>query len=133
VARMYSNENFPIPVVEALRELGHDVVTIQERGRASEAVSDPEVLHLATLEDRAVLTLNRKDFIRLHNQDSTHAGIIVCTVDTDFAAQAHRIHDAILLISNLHGQLIRVNRPNNPTAVNRPNNPTTPTRQIELG
>ena len=33
MARMYSNENFPVPVVEALRALGHDVVTIQDRGR----------------------------------------------------------------------------------------------------
>lgn len=79
MARMYSNENFPIPVVEELRALGHDVVTIQERGKATEAVADPEVLQLAITEDRAVLTLNRRDFIRLQNQDQAHAGIIVCT------------------------------------------------------
>jgi predicted nuclease of predicted toxin-antitoxin system len=87
------------------------VVTIQERGRASEAVADPEVLQLAISEDRAVLTLNRRDFIRLHNQDSEHAGVIVCTVDPDFTGQARRIHDAIQPIPDLHGQLIRVNRP----------------------
>ncbi|MDX2270551.1 MAG: DUF5615 family PIN-like protein [Cyanobacteriota bacterium] len=74
---MYSNENFPIPVVEGLRSLEHDVVTIQERGRASEAVADPEVLKLAISGDRAVLTLNRRDFIRLHNQDSRHAGALL--------------------------------------------------------
>jgi hypothetical protein len=26
-ARLYSNENFPLPVVEALRMRGHDVLT----------------------------------------------------------------------------------------------------------
>lgn len=112
MARLYSNENFPIPVVEQLRALGHDVVTIQERGRAGEAVADPDVLGLAVAEDRAVLTLNRKDFIRLHTQQPAHAGIIVCTVDPDFAGQARRIHDAIQAAPDLHGQLIRVNRPN---------------------
>jgi len=32
VARFYANENFPLPVVEELRRLGHDVLTIQETG-----------------------------------------------------------------------------------------------------
>lgn len=68
MANLYSNENFPIPVVRELRILGHDVVTIQERGRANESTPDPEVLNLATAEGRVVLTLNRKDFYRLHEQ-----------------------------------------------------------------
>jgi hypothetical protein len=32
MARLYSNENFPLPVVHRLRTLGHDVLTIQEAG-----------------------------------------------------------------------------------------------------
>ena len=47
MAKLYSNEDFPFPVVVALRALGHDVVTIQERGGANEATSDSEVLMLA--------------------------------------------------------------------------------------
>jgi hypothetical protein len=27
MARLYANENFPLPVVEVLRYLGHDVLT----------------------------------------------------------------------------------------------------------
>jgi hypothetical protein len=111
VARLYSNENFPAPVVEGLRLLGHDVVSILERGRAEEGVPDAEVLALATTEDRAVLTINRRDFIRLHKQSSQHAGIIACTADTDFSSQAQRIHAAIQAAGDLHGQLVRVNRP----------------------
>lgn len=111
MARLYSNENFPIPVVEVLRELGHDILTIQECGRGNEAVSDEDVLALAISEERAVLTLNRRDFIRLHNERPDHAGIIVCTVDPDFAAQAQRIHAAIEQTPNLHGELMRINRP----------------------
>jgi hypothetical protein len=37
MARLYSNENFPLPVVEKLRELGHDVLTIQETGMSDQA------------------------------------------------------------------------------------------------
>lgn len=110
MARLYANENFPFPVVEELRALGHDVVTIQDRARAGEALSDLEVLKLAASEGRAVLTLNRRDFIRLHNQQPTHSGIVVCTVDPDFVGQARRIHEQIQGIADLKGQLIRVNR-----------------------
>ncbi len=62
MAKFYSNENFPIPVVDALRTLGYDVATIQDRGRANESMPDPDVLAVAASENRAVLTLNRKDF-----------------------------------------------------------------------
>ena len=60
MARLYSNENFPLPVVEELRRLGHDVLTVLEAGKAEQAISDEEVLALATQLGRAVLTLNRR-------------------------------------------------------------------------
>jgi hypothetical protein len=111
MARFYSNENFPLPVVERLRALGHDVLIIQETGKAEQAQPDDEVLKFATGDNRAVLTLNRRHFIRLHQNNQVHAGIIVCTVDPDFAGQAERIHQAISGQSALNSQLIRVNRP----------------------
>lgn len=112
MARLYSNENFNLQVVLELRKMGHDVLTIQEQGKANEATPDPEVLAFAICAGRAVLTFNRKDFIRLHHVQPAHAGIIVCTVDPDCAGQARRIDEAIKDISDLQGQLIRVNRPN---------------------
>jgi len=111
MARLYSNENFPLPVVEELRRLGHDVLTIQEAGKAEQSVPDEEVLAFASVQGRAVLTLNRKHFIRLHRTQPEHAGIIVCTFDRNFIAQARRIHEAIASDMQLSGQLIRVNRP----------------------
>jgi hypothetical protein len=92
--------------------LGHDVVTVQETGKAEQAWSDEDVLAFARDEGRALLTLNRKHFIRLHSQSATHAGIITCTVDSDFIGQAARIHDALAACEGLDGQLLRVNRPN---------------------
>ena len=111
MARLYANENFPLPVVEALRRLGHDVMTIQETGKAEQRTSDDDVLQFTMADDRAVLTLNRKHFIRLHQEQPGHAGIIVCIVDPDFAGQAARIHAAVETAADLQGQLIRVNRP----------------------
>lgn len=110
MARFYSNENFPRPVVLTLRTLGHDVLTIQETGRADQALPDEAVLEFATQENRAVLTLNRLHFIRLHQARPQHAGIVVCTFDADFTAQAERIHQAVGGRDSLAGQLIRVNR-----------------------
>jgi hypothetical protein len=111
MARLYANENFPLPVVEALREAGHDVITVSETGKADQSWPDVDVLEFASQDDRALLTLNRKHFIRLHRQSSDHAGIIACTFDPDFTAQAGRIHNAIVSAGDLRGQLIRVNRP----------------------
>jgi predicted nuclease of predicted toxin-antitoxin system len=111
MARLYANENFPYPVVVKLRELGHDVLTIQETGKGNQKVSDTDVLSLAHREQRTVLTLNRKDFRHLHSQSTTHSGIIICTRDLDFIGQAHRIDAAIKGRNLLDGQLIRVNRP----------------------
>jgi len=111
VARLYSNENFPLPVVEELRLCGHDVLTIQETGRANQALSDEAVLDFARIEQRILVTLNRRHFVRLHGEHPNHAGLIVCTYDPDFAALAQRIHSAIETLSNPAQQLVRINRP----------------------
>jgi hypothetical protein len=111
MARLYANENFPLPVVEELRRLGHDVLTVQETGKAGQAISDEAVLEFACSDGRAALTLNRKHFIHLHAAHPNHAGIIVCTLDPDFVGQASRIHAAVVAQGLLSGQLIRVNRP----------------------
>lgn len=111
MASFYANENFPRRTVEALRGLGHDVLTTREAGNAGQAIPDHEVLDFATRAGRAVLTLNRRDFIRLHNHGVSHAGIVVCTEDMDTAAQAARVHDSVTPLPSLAGQLVRVNQP----------------------
>jgi hypothetical protein len=110
MASLYSNENFPLPVVEKLRKLGHDVLTIQEAGKSDQALSDGEVLAFAKRENRAVLALNRLHFIRLHREQPDHSGIIVCKFDPDFVSQGERIDKAIADNLPLAGKLVRVNR-----------------------
>lgn len=111
MALLYANENFPVQVVIALRALGHDVLTSLEAGQANQSISDEKVLDFATQNNRALLSINRRDFIRAHEQKPGHAGIIVCTQDPDTDGQAERIHQAIKENEPLAGKLIRINRP----------------------
>lgn len=108
--KLYADENFPLRTIEELRSLGYDVLTTFEDGKANQAVPDEEILARAVELGRAVLTLNRRDFKRLHNQNFEHAGIIICTEDPDRAGQAERISEKIAELDELRDQLIRVYR-----------------------
>ncbi len=92
---LYADENFPLPVVERLRKLGHDVLTVKEEGLAGRRTGDTVVLQRAIATNRAVLTQDRYDFRKLHKATSAHRGIIICTNDADPEALTQRIDDAI--------------------------------------
>ena len=112
MARCYADEQFPKRVVELLRTLGHDVLTVQEAGNANQKIPDEEVLAFAVSIDRAILTLNRRHFIRLHTLlEQDHAGIIVCKDDSKRDLLALRINEAIANRESVRSLLIRVNRP----------------------
>lgn len=53
-----ANENFPLDVVEAVRNIGHDVAWIRTDAPGSK---DPEILRRAVSEQRVLLTFD-KDF-----------------------------------------------------------------------
>jgi predicted nuclease of predicted toxin-antitoxin system len=113
MARLYADEDFPQPVTEELRHLGHDVRTVREAGRAGQGIEDAEVLADAIADQRAVLTHNHRDFKRLHRRGQPHEGIISCTQDPlDHAGLAQRIHDALTAAPNLANRIIRIIRPN---------------------
>jgi len=90
MARFYANENFDYRVVERLRILGHDILTVQEAGEQGR--NDTRVLERAKSDGRCVLTFDRSDFKRLHRHQPGHAGIISCSRDSDRDALATRIH-----------------------------------------
>jgi Domain of unknown function (DUF5615) len=114
MAQLYADEDFPYPVVERLRQLGHDVITAFEAGKANQGIADADQLAFATSLDRAILTRNRKDYVHLHRHIAQHAGIISITNDVDFDGQANRIDQALIGHSTLSNQHIRVNRPSSP-------------------
>jgi predicted nuclease of predicted toxin-antitoxin system len=109
--RFYADEQFPFQVVELLRELGHDVVTVQEAGNANQRIPDQDVLVFAIGEERAILTINRIDFIRLHRRQDNHFGIVICTNNRNWEQFAKRIDEAVRSEESLQGKLIRVVRP----------------------
>ena len=114
MAQLYSDENFPLAVIAALWKLGHDVLTAHAAGQANQGIPDVDVLAFAVSQGRALMTRNRRHFIRLHRQNPSHRGIIVCTEDHDWAGQAGRIHAALLNCPVLDNQLLRIYRPQTP-------------------
>lgn len=111
MANLYADEQFPLAIVELLRALEHNVLTVQEAGKAGLKIPDDEVLAFASNNGRAILTLNRRDFKRLHQQQPSHAGIVVCTDDPDRQQLAVRIHTALLTEEPLDGKLLSIIRP----------------------
>src|SRR5438874_972065 len=107
MASLYADEDFDYGVVERLRTMGHDVVTVQEAGRAG--MPDSQVLADATADGRAVLTFNRDDFKKLHRLNLSHAGMVSCSRDTNLGALTVRIHNSVIAAGSLSGQHLRVN------------------------
>ena len=106
--KLYVNENFPLPIVQMLRQFGHDVLTSLEAGNANQRIPDDAVLAFASTQNRILLTLNRRDFIKLHYLNLDHSGIIVCTEDSDFKALANRIHKELCSEVPFSQHLIRI-------------------------
>src|SRR3954464_14072957 len=102
MARFYADENFDYAVVERLRALGHDVLTVQEAGEQGR--DDARVLEHAASEGRSVLTFDRSDFERLHRRNPAHAGIISCTRDNDRDGLTARIDWAMTAAGSITGQ-----------------------------
>jgi hypothetical protein len=115
IARLYSNENFPLDIVKKLRALGHDVLTSYDAGQANQGIPDDDVLRFAHGQERVMITLNRKDFIELHNCGQEHSGIILCKEcqgNLDYEQQAFKIHELFLENSTLKSRLFRVKKSN---------------------
>ena len=112
MAFLVADENFPLPAINHLRQMGHDILTLQQLDMASQGIPDDLVLATANGLKRCLLTLNRKDFIKLHQLNSNHAGIVIATSDTDFIALAERVHTCLSMNQVVAGQLLRVQRPN---------------------
>ena len=111
MASFYADEQFPFQVTELLRNLGHDVLTVQEAGNANQRIPDDLVLAFAVGQERSILTVNRIDFIRLHRRDNQHFGIVVCTNNRNWEQFATRVNEAVRDEESLRGKLIRVVRP----------------------
>lgn len=109
--KLYADECFSGFVVEDLRRLGYDVLTVKENGKANQSISDAEVLKDAILLGRAVITVNRKDFRKLNTEytksNLPHYGIITCT-QPKIRGFAQKIHTAIQANTPLSNKIVNI-------------------------
>jgi len=56
MARLYADEDVSYPVIQRLRQLGHDIRTAPEAGQAGQGIADTAVVAFATASGRAVVT-----------------------------------------------------------------------------
>lgn len=110
--RLYANENFPMAMVERLRGFSCDVLTSYDASQANRGIPDEEVLRFATQQNRTVITFNRDDFVALHRNGQSHAGIIICKDDRDYLGQVAVLHGYLLEIDSLSDRLIRIKKQN---------------------
>ncbi len=110
MCKLYADENVPKAVVSALRDLGYDVLTAYEAGQANQGIEDTALLKFAAHRQRAVLTLNRRDFLELHQKNQNHSGILICREDRNYSQLAQRIHSQIVANKPLQSKLVRVNK-----------------------
>jgi len=73
--KLYADENLRKTVVKELCQLGYDVLTAYEAIQANQRIPDEEVLGFATQQKRAVVTYNRRHFLKWHNNVKEHAGM----------------------------------------------------------
>ncbi len=111
--QFYSNENFPIVMVNLLRAAGHDVLTSYEAGQANQRIPDDQVLRYATAAQRILITENRQDFIDLHGVTLDHPGIIIFKSDRDYTGKIQAMTDFLTIDSQpLENRLLRIRKQN---------------------
>jgi predicted nuclease of predicted toxin-antitoxin system len=111
--QFYSNENFPIAMVNLLRAEDYDVLTSYEAGQANQSIPDDRVLQYATTTNRILITENHQDFIDLHRITPEHPGIIIFKFDRDYTGKIKAMKDFL----NTDGQplanrLLRIKKQN---------------------
>jgi predicted nuclease of predicted toxin-antitoxin system len=70
--KIFVDENIPLMTVQALRELGHDVLDI--RGTADEGIADDALWEIIQREGRLLITTD-KGFAQ--HRDESHHGILI--------------------------------------------------------
>jgi predicted nuclease of predicted toxin-antitoxin system len=111
MTRLFADENITPRIVRGLRELGINVLTMTDARLDNRKTSDPEVLAYATGVGRAVIAFDPGDYKKLHQQSSTHAGIILLKQNMPIPMLIDKVATLALSPIDLAGELHRVVQP----------------------
>lgn len=109
MAHLLADEDLKGNLVRALRDLGHEIVRVQDANAAG--WHDPDVFSMAIRLDRVFVTHNRYDYACLHRSGISHPGIIAVAQRMDAETGANLINDLLEAEPNLRGRFFSLNRP----------------------
>jgi hypothetical protein len=109
MARLVAQDNFPLPVIEELRQFGHDIVTVPADGVSRDALAANAALPRSPDARRRVwLTLDPDQSAGAHRAAPNHSGIVAVRPGKTYAGLAQRIHDALKAHARISRQLVIV-------------------------
>ena len=94
---LYLDEDVDVLIARLVRAQGFDAITVLEAGRTR--MSDPEQLEYAASVQRAIVTHNRRDFIKLA-QEYTLAGRRHCGIILAVRRSPYQIAQSLLNLLN---------------------------------
>jgi hypothetical protein len=100
MARLVARDDFPLPVIEELRLLGHDIVTVPAEGVSRDVSPGAK--------PRVWLTLDPDQSAGAHRAAPAHSGIVAVKPGKTYAGLAQRIHDALKAHARISRQLVVV-------------------------
>ena len=106
--RIVTDENFPNPSVWAMRQMGFDILSIQE---SFPGFSDTEVLRIAVREDRILLTFDRDFGERIfHKGEPPPPGVVLLRFRPLSPLEPSEILPSILGKTTLEGNFTVITR-----------------------
>jgi len=99
-----ADENVPKSLVRLLRKLGVEVYTVAELGLSG--ASDYEILKFANEHSAVVLTMDVRDFVRLHRDGFNETGVIIVrfkSVRRGLYQTAERVRRALEMFERVKG------------------------------
>mgnify|MGYP001602724507 CR=1 FL=1 len=101
--KFLSDENIDVPAVKALKELGVDIISVQELDKRGSP--DEEILNFCKENERAVVT-GDSDYLRLHAKGAEHAGIVYLTKSLDTSQLIREIQKISLMFESIENGIV---------------------------
>ena len=111
MTRLFADENIPPRIVQGLQNHGVDIITTTDAQLDNRKTSDPDILAYASGVGRAVITFDRGDYKKLHQQSNAHSGIILLKQNMPLPMLIEKVAALALSQADLSGKVHRVIQP----------------------